>query len=181
MNKMKPKVISEKTVYKSPLTKVIAAKVRLSNGNIVDWEYIDHADGVAVLPLDRDGNVYLCKEWRLAWSRELIQIPAGTCATDNEKVRIQQVHNELREEIGMDARKVEKLIAYYNSGKINYMPHIYLATDLFPSPKTSDESEIINIVKMPFNEAYEKFISGKEPTSGLTLIAFLMAKEKLSK
>ena len=178
---MKPKVISEKVVYKSPITKVVSAKVKLSTGKVVDWEYIDHPDGVSVLPMDKDGNVYLCKEWRLAWKREILSVPAGQCQADDEKVRIQQVHNELREEIGMDARKVTKLISYFAGGKINYMPHIYLATDLFPSTKSSDENEIINVIKIPFDNAYEMFVSGRETTSGHTLIAFLMAKEKLSK
>lgn len=178
---MKPKVISEKIVYKSFLTKVIATKVRLSNGSKVDWEYIDHPDGVAVLPVDKDSNVYLVKEWRAAWKQDVIQIPAGTCISKTEQGRVNQVHNELREEIGQDARTIKKLIFYYGSGKINYVPHVYLATDLFPSQKDPDQDEILEIIKMPFDEAYEMFISGKEKTTSYTIIAFLMVKEKLSK
>lgn len=176
---MKPKVISEKVVYKSPLTKVISGKVKLSNGNIVEWDWIDNADGVAVLPVDKDGNVYLVKEWRAAWKKDVIQITAGSCVTEDEKIRIEQVHNELREEIGMDAKKVEKLISGYASGRINYQIHVYLATDLFPSKKDPDQDEILEVIKMPFKEAYDLFVSGKEKTTSYTLLAFLLADRYL--
>lgn len=177
----KPKVISEKTVYKDSLTKVVSAKLKLPNGREVDWTYIDNADGVGVLPLDKEENVYLCKEWRVAWKRQVLQIPAGTCQTDDEKVRLEQVHNELQEEIGLDARKVEKLISYYSSGRINYQPHVYLATELFDSKKDKDQDEILEVIKMPFEKAFEMFVSGKEPTTSYTLIAFLLVKERLAR
>lgn len=175
----KPKIISEKIVYQSPLTKVISAKVKLSNGKVVEWDWIDNANAVAVLPLDKDGNVYLCKEWRIAWKKYVLQIPAGTCTAENEEGRIQQVHNELQEEIGMDARKITKLALYMTSARINYIPYVYLAQDLFPSAKNPDEDEILEVIKMPFDKAYDMFVSGKEFTPSYTLVAFLMAKDKL--
>lgn len=178
---MKPKVLSEKVVYQSALTKVISAKVKLSNGKIVEWDYIDNANAVAVLPLDKDGNVYLCKEWRIAWKKYVLQIPAGTCTAEDEEGRIQQVHNELQEEIGMDAGKITKLGLYMTSARIKYVPHVYLAQDLFPSRRDPDEDEILDVIKMHFDKAYEMFISGKEFTPSYTLVAFLMAKDKLGK
>ena len=175
----KPKVLSEKVVYESLLTKVISAKVQLANGNLVEWDYIDNANGVVVLPVDKDNNVYLCKEWRPAWKDYIIQAPAGSCVTEDEEVRVKQVHNELVEEIGLDARRVEKLISILGTGRINYVAHIYLALDLYKTKKDIQENELLEIVKMPFEEAYQMFISGKTLTTGYTLIAFLMAKQKL--
>lgn len=175
----KPKVISEKIVYESYLTKVISAKVQLANGNLVEWDYIDNANGVVVLPIDKENNVYLCKEWRPAWKDYLLQAPAGSCVTEDEEVRVNQVHKELKEELGMDARRVEKLISILGTGRINYIAHIYLATDLYDTKKETQENELLEIVKMPFDEAYQMFVSGQTPTTGYTLIAFLMAKQKL--
>lgn len=176
---MKPKILSEKVVYQSPLTKVLAAKVKLSNGKEVEWDWIDNADAVCILPIDKEGNVYLCKEWRVAYKRDILQIPAGTCTAEDEAGRLAQIHNELREEIGMDAKKITKLISYITSARINYMPHIYLAEDLFPSTKDPDEDEILEVIKMPFDQAYDMFVSGKELTPSYTIVAFLMAKDKL--
>ncbi len=174
---MKPKIISEKVVYKSSLTKIIATKIKFSNNRVADWEYIDHANGVGILVLDKAKNVYLVKEWRPAWKDYVLQIPAGGCTASDEKGRIKQVHNELREEIGLDAKKIKKLISFMGSAKINYMPYIYLATDLFPSTKAPDEDEYVEVIKMPFKKAYQMFVSGKVLTTSYTLVAFLMAKD----
>src|SRR3989338_4823065 len=108
----KPKIIEEKVLYKSGLSEVISAKVKLPNGKIVEWDYFGNADVVVILPLDKEGNVYLCKEWRPAWRKDILQLPAGHCLSKTEKGRLKQAHNELREEIGMDAKKLTKLISY---------------------------------------------------------------------
>lgn len=145
----------------------------------MEWDFIDNPNAVAMLPVDKNGYVYLCKEWRVAWKDYVVQIPAGTCVAEDEKARIQQVHNELQEEIGMDAKNVKKLTSCYAAASMNYQIHIYLATELFPSIKNPDEDEILEVIKMPFKKAYEQFVSGKVPTTSYTLIAFLMAKDKL--
>lgn len=177
----KPKIISEKIVYQSDLTKVFVTEIELSDGKKVEWDWIDNSNVVAIIPIDEKGNVYLCKEWRPAWKSDIIQIPAGGCNAEDEEGRLKQVHNELREEIGMDAKKVEKLITYYGGGRMNYIIHLYLAQGLFPSKKDPDEGEIIEIIKMPFEEAYKLFIKGKEPTLGSTVIGLLLAKDKLGR
>ena len=85
-------------------------------------------------------------------------------------------NNELREEISMDSDNIEKLISVLLAARVKSKIDIYLARDLFPSKKDPDEDEILEIIKMPFDEAYEMFVSGREPTTSYTLVAFLMAK-----
>lgn len=79
----------------------------------------------------------------------------------------------------MDASKITKLASYLTAARINYIPHVYLAQELFPSTKDPDEDEIIEVIKMPFQRAYDLFISGEELTTSFTFVAFLMAKQKL--
>ena len=174
-----PKMISEKIVYESDLTKVVLSEIELPDGKIVEWDWVDNSNVVAIVPIDEKGNIYLCKEWRPAWKTEVTQIPAGGCNAQDEDGRIKQAHNELREEIGMDAKKLEKLITYYGGGRMNYVIHVYFATGLFPSKKDPDEGEIIEVIKMPFEKAFDKFIKMGEPTFGSTVIGLLMAKDKL--
>lgn len=107
-----PEIISEKVLYKSKLSEVIEAKVKLHTGKIVEWDYFGNCDVVAVLPVDTDGNVYLIKEWRPAWRQDVIQIPTGHCTYKTEPGRLKQVHNELQEEIGMDAKKLKKIVKF---------------------------------------------------------------------
>ena len=127
---MTPKIISEKVLYKSNLSEVISAKVKLGNGKIVEWDYFGNVDVVAVLPIDKDGNVYLVSEWRPAFRKDIIQIPAGHCPAKTEAGRLKQAHNELREETGLDAKKLKKLLVYAPGARMNYRLHLYLAQDL---------------------------------------------------
>ena len=174
---MKPKIISEKVLYKSNLSEVISAKVKLPNGKEVEWDYFGNADVVAVLPVDRSGNVYFVSEWRPAWRKDITQIPAGHCPYKTEKGRVKQVHNELREETGMDAKNVRKLISYAPSARMNYSVHLYLAEDLFPSYKDSDEDELIKVVRILFKEAYKMFVEDNKLTTSSTILALTLVKD----
>ncbi len=177
----KPKVISEEIVYEGPSTKVHLAKVKFENGKEVEWDHAHGVDVVVMMPIDSDNNVYLVKEWRIAWKDYVLQIPAGGCDASDEEGRLKQVHNELQEEIGMDAKKVEKLISCMLAARTKSLISIYLARDLYPAKKDPDPDEFLEVIKMPFEKAYEMFISGKVPTTTYTLIAFLMAKERLGR
>lgn len=176
----KPKILSEEIVYQGPSTKVHLAKVKFANGNTVEWDHAHGGDVVAMLPIDKDGNIYLVKEWRIAWKKEVLQIPAGGCEAEDEKGRLRQLHNELKEEISLDAKKVEKLTSVMLAARTKSLISIYLVSDLFPADKAPDPDEYLEIVKVPFNKAYEMFISGKVLTTSYTIIAFLMAKQKLA-
>lgn len=175
----KPKIISEKVLYQSDLSKVIAAKVKLPNGKIVEWDYFGNVDVVAVLPIDLNGNVYLCKEWRPAWRADVMQIPAGHCLSKTEAGRLKQAHNELREEIGMDAKEMKKLISYAPSARMNYKVYLYLAQGLFSSYKAPDEDELIEVVKISFKKAYKVFVKDGELTTSSTITSLVLAKDLL--
>lgn len=175
----KPKVLSEKVVYEGSSTKVHLARVKLSNGKIVEWDHAHGSHVVAMLPLDKDNNVYLVREWRIAWKDFVLQIPAGGCDAEDEEGKLKQIHNELREEIGMDAKRIDNLTSVMLAARTRSKISIYLARDLYPENKDPDPDEFLEIVKMPFDEAYDLFVSGKQLTTSYTLIAFLMTKPLL--
>lgn len=177
---MKPKILSEKVLYKSNLSEVISAKVKLPNGKIVEWDYFGNSDVVAILPVDDQGNVFLVKEWRPAFRKDITQIPAGHCPYKTEAGRVKQAHNELREETGMDAKKLKKLVSYAPSARMNYKVYLYLAQDLFSSYKDPDDDELIDVVKMPFKKAYKMYVSDNKLTTSSTITALVLAKDSLT-
>jgi ADP-ribose pyrophosphatase len=176
-----PKLISRKNAFKGEFFDVFSDKVKLPNGKIVYWNAIDWTqDSVAIVAVDDRNNVYFSKEWRSAWKKEIMIIPAGGVEKNaKEKDNVKQARNELREEIGFDAKKFVKLATVLNSVRIRNIVHIYLATGLFKSTKEADPDEVIEIVKMPLKKAYEMFLTGKEKTTGYTILALILAKEKL--
>lgn len=155
------------------------AKVKLPIGEVVNWETIVADNFVAVVAVDKKKNIYFSKEWRIAWGKELIELPAGRYEGKTEKDVLKQARNELREEVGLDARKWEKILSCPFSSRDRRKINIFLATDLFESKKERDPAEIIEVVKMPFKKAYKLLSSGKILTNSYTVLGMALAKEKL--
>jgi ADP-ribose pyrophosphatase len=179
---MKPhKIISRKIIFRGNFFNIVSDKVKLPNKRIVNWHIIDWThDSVVIVPIDDKNNVYLSKEWRTAWKKKIIIIPAGGVKTNaKEEENTKQAHNELREEIGFDAKKIEKLATVLDQSKVRHRFHIYLATGLFKSTKKRDVDEIIEVVKIPIKKAYEMFLTGKEETTSYTILGIMLALNKL--
>ncbi len=172
----KPQVLSKKIKYLGKWLKIIGVNVLIGDKKHY-WEYTEGGDGVSVVPVEGK-SVYLVKEFRVPLKRYLIQIPAGGCLAKDEKGRMAQARNEIREEIGKDAKKLEKLATVASSGRSTTKFHIYLARELFDSPKEADDGENVEIIKMPLKKACSLFLSG-ELTPSYSLLGLLLAKEKL--
>ncbi|MCJ7829685.1 ADP-ribose pyrophosphatase, partial [Patescibacteria group bacterium] len=106
---MRPKILSRKIKYRGLWAEIEEAKIRLSDGKIVRWETIIAPDAVVIVPIDKEKNIYLVKEWRATWEKEILQVPAGTCKGKTKKEILKQANNELREEVGLGAKKWKKL------------------------------------------------------------------------
>jgi ADP-ribose pyrophosphatase len=174
-----PKILSEDIKFKGNFFYIASNKVKLNNKKIVNWDFIDFIDdSVSIVAIDDKENIYLSSEWRNAWNKRIISTPVGhvkkgMCEKDN----IKQARNELREEVGFDAKRIEKLVTIMHGLKIRHKVHIYLATGLFKSPKEPDPDEFVEVVKMPFEKALKMFLTGKEETTGYTILGMLLAKK----
>lgn len=171
------KVISRRLDYRNDWIQIYKSKVRLHDGKIVYWYTPKLEDSIIVIPI-HENYVYLTKEWRIAWNKHLVTAPAGDIGRNTtEKQRVAQVRNELRQEIGFDAKTIRKLGKIFLSARTNQTCHVYLATGLFRNELARDEGEYIEIVKMPFKEAFHMFLSGELPTTSYCIVAFALARE----
>jgi len=178
---MNYKIISKKTAYKGGWLRVEKVRVRLPTRRIVDWWVPIMDDFVAILSLDNKGNIYLVKEWRVAWEKELWQVPAGARENKNnsEKAILNDAKRELKEEAGLEAKDWKKLCSFANSSKWRERGDIYLARNLTFTGQNLDKNEILRVVKMPFKKAWNLLFSGKVLTNAYTLLAMAYAKDKL--
>ena len=172
-------ILEKKSLLKSGRIEVISAKAKLANGNLVEYSYTKFPVTVSIVPVDKEGNVYLVREWRIAWERQILQLPAGVCEDGKEEENPSiRARKELEEETGVSAGKLEKLVSAGVSANSNGMHHIFLATDLKETGRNLDENEIIEVVKMPIGKALKMFIDG-ELTTAYTILGLSLAKEKL--
>lgn len=171
--KLTEKKLDSELVFDGRLLKVYRDTVELENGSSALREIIHHPGGVAMLPLDGDGNVYLVRQFRYPYHRTVLEVPAGKLEYGEEPFPAAQ--RELSEEIGAEAAQWTDLGAVLPSpGYTDEVLHLYLAQGLTFGQVHPDEDEFLEIVKLPFAEAAAMARDGRLQ-DGKTVMALLRA------
>jgi ADP-ribose pyrophosphatase len=153
--------------------------VRLPDGRVTKREIIEHGDCVAVIPVEADGNILLVKQFRKPVEKELLEIPAG--CIDNGEAPEAAVSREMREETGFRPKKLEKLGGFYTSpGYCTEYMHLYLAYDLVPERLYAEDTESIELVRVPFSQIASLISSGAvcDAKSIAGLLLYLLRNKK---
>ncbi|GAI19023.1 unnamed protein product, partial [marine sediment metagenome] len=139
---MAEKTISSQLIYDGRAVKLRVDTVRMPSGRETTREIVEHSDCVAVVAIDADDNVLLVNQFRKPVEKELLEIPAGGIEPGEDPVAT--VRREMQEETGYLPRKVERLGGFYSTpGYCTEYLHLYLATDLTPSPLYAEDTESI--------------------------------------
>lgn len=169
------KEISRKRVFDGILLKIDHAVNELPNGKHAAREIAVHVGASAVLPIDSEGYVYLVRQFRAPLDEVLLEIPAGKLDSIDED-RLEAAKRELAEETGLEADNWLFLADTFNAaGYSSERISLYLARDLKKGDSHPDEDEFLNLIKMPFEEAWEMVMRG-EIRDAKTQIALLMAR-----
>ena len=171
--------LSTVQVYTGPAISLRIDKVKKPGGAITTRDVVEHADCVAVVPIDDDGEVLLVKQFRYPVDSALLEIPAGGIETGEDVVDC--VRRELQEEIGYLPETVEKLGGFYSiPGYGTEYLYVYVAKDLRPSRLVAEDTDEIEVVRVPLGRIPELILSGKI-CDAKTIAALLtyMTREKL--
>ena len=134
---------------------------------------------IGILPIDNQGYTWLVGQWRYPLKQYSWEIIEGGGPHDIDPV--ESAKRELKEEAGLIAGKLELLCNMHTSNSVtDEYCHIYLATDLTEGESEPDENEELRIIKVPFEEAYQKVMNG-EITDSLSMVAILKTKILLDK
>ena len=151
--------LSSKVVYSGRAVRLRVDDIKLPDGRQTSREVVEHGDCVAVIPLDADGNVLLVRQFRKPVEKDLLEIPAGCIDPGEEPVAT--VQREMREEIGYLPRKIERLGGFYASpGYCTEYLHLYLATDLVPDRLQAEDTDSIELVRVPLSRIAGLVASG---------------------
>ena len=153
------RTLSSETVYQGKIVTLLVDQAELPNGMQAKREVVLHPGGVAILPLDRDGNVTLVQQYRYPFHQLLLELPAGKL-DEGEDHRVAAAR-ELSEETGLEAGELTYLGCILASpGFCSEKLHMYLARGLRRSVSHPDDDEFLNIVTMPFEELVQKVMDG---------------------
>ncbi len=152
--------LSSQLIYEGRAVKLRMDSVRLGNGRQTTREIVEHSDCIAVVVIDENDNVLLVKQFRKPVEKELLEIPAG--GIDAGEGPEEAVSRELREEIGYMPRSVHRLGGFYSApGYCSEYLYLYLATELVPSQLIAEDTEEINVVRVPIEEIPDLIASGR--------------------
>ena len=172
------KTLSSEAVYRGRVFDVYRDEVAFPDGRSFQMDIIKHNGAVVIVPLDEQGRVIFVRQYRHAVGQHLIELPAGTLEKGEEPLAC--ALRELREEVGMAAEEFISLGEILPApGYSNEIMHLYLARQLTPSPLPQDEDEILEILKIPVQQAFEMIASG-EISDAKTQVGLFLARPYLS-
>ena len=136
-------------------------------------------EAIGIIPLDEDYNTYLVGQYRYTIDQYSWEIPegggpVGTKALDNAK-------RELLEETGITAKTwipIQEM--HVTNCATDEYGIIFIAQDLTYGEAQPEDSEELQVKKVPFNEAYEMVLKG-EIMDALTILAILKTKIMIDK
>jgi ADP-ribose pyrophosphatase len=146
------RVISSRRIYEGRIVNVREDSVELPGGQRAVREVVEHADVVAVVPVDADGRVLLVRQYRLPAEQVLLEVPAG--GVDPGETPEQAAQREIQEEVGYRATTLRPLGGFYVSpGYVTEFIHAFLATGLSESAAEADDDERIVVQRVPLADA----------------------------
>jgi 8-oxo-dGTP pyrophosphatase MutT (NUDIX family) len=142
--------------------------------------YKNHAIGV--IPIDGAGNVVLVGQYRFPLGEYSWEIPEGGGALDVPF--LDSAQRELKEECGLAAQSWQKLLEMDLSNSVSdEKGTVFLAWDLTDSPHQAEESEQLQLARVPFREALVRVKCGEIRDSlsvaGLLKLGLMAAQREL--
>ena len=142
--------LSSRIIYEGAILKLRLDDVMLPDGKQTRREVVEHSDAVAIVAVDSEENILLVKQFRKPVEEELLEVPAG-CVDPGEEPAA-TVSREMREETGYRPNKIKKLGGFYSSSGFctEYM-HVYLATDLVEDSLHAEDTDDIEVIRVPLD------------------------------
>ncbi len=154
------KTLSSQKVYDGRAVKLRVDTVQKPNGKTTTREIVEHSDCVAVVVLDSKDRVILVRQYRKAVGKALLEIPAGSIDPGEQPINC--VRRELQEETGYLPNKIDRLGGFYSApGYCTEYLHLYLATHLIPSRREAEDTEEIEVVRVPLSQIPDLIASGE--------------------
>ncbi len=151
-------VIGKEVVWEGRFLRCLRLTYRDSKGMVLQWETVErvNCDGVvAVVPVTDNSEVILIRQFRPPVNKYVIEFPAGL--NDRGEELKDAASRELLEETGYSAGEMIFLArGPLSSGSSAEVMTVFLAKGLeFSGTEQSDETEEIEVIKIPIDNIYD--------------------------
>jgi len=167
--------INSEEVYRTPWIAVTDHKIFDPGGNKGVYGVVSFQNlAVGVIPLDEDNNTWIVGQYRYPMNAYSWEIPEGGGNLNSPP--LDSAKRELLEETGIIAKDWELILEMdLSNSASDERAFIYVARDLNFQESNPDDNEDLQIIKLPFEELYERVISG-EIRDSLTVAGVLRLK-----
>jgi ADP-ribose pyrophosphatase len=176
--------VAERPVHDGHIWRVVVADFETPDGHTFERDIVRSPGAVGVVPLvfDAEGNasVILVRQYRPAFDRDLLEIPAGMRDVDGEAPE-ETARRELIEEAGLSAGQLDLLIELRPSpGMTDAVTAVYLATGCTAAERSlqGPEEEHSVLVHLPLEDAVEAVVAG-EITDAKTVVGVLLTDRRV--
>lgn len=169
--KLEEKTKKANYIYNGKVINLRVDDVILPNGKEAKREIVEHRGGVGIVPFDGE-YVYMVRQYRYAFKKELLEIPAGK--REYDEMPIETAKRELYEELGATAKEFVFLGEFLPTvGYCEEIFYIFYAKDLkFSNRLHLDQDEFLNVEKYKLKDALE-MIKNNEIKDAKTVIALM--------
>lgn len=155
------KTLKARSIYENPWIQVTEFDVVNPGGGMGIYGKVHFKNrAVGVMVLDADMNTYLVGQFRYTLNEYSWEIPEGGGLIGTDP--LDSAKRELLEETGLVAAQWELLLEMHLSNSVSdELAILYLATELTQFESEPEETEQLQIKKLPFEEAYQMVLEGK--------------------
>jgi len=168
------KLVRRKVVLDHKFFHLELATERGPGGAEHTYVYGTGPDIAFAVPLWPDGTVTLNRQRRFGMTKPSIEVPGGH--VDPGESPLVGARRELREETGIVAKKMTRLLTCFSSIKVQQPVHLYLAENLREGPQELDHDEEIETFRVPLDAALRRARRGWM-AHGPSILALYAAQE----
>jgi 8-oxo-dGTP pyrophosphatase MutT (NUDIX family) len=174
--------------HKNPWTIISSEKVYDNKWiNLTEYSVINPSGGkgiygkvhfknraIGIVARDEENNIYLVGQYRFTLNQYSWELPEGGGLLNEEPLKAAQ--RELLEETGLVAKEWKELLRMHLSNSVTDEEAIvFLAENLSQHEAEPEETEDLQVVKLPFYDVEQKVMNG-EITDSITVAAILKLK-----
>ncbi len=163
-------IVNKRTAWEGSFIRALNITYTDNSGRLRTWEAVERVNCrgvVGIVPLTADGDILFVRQFRPVLDGFVVEFPAGL--NDRDESLQEAAQRELVEETGCTAEEFIFLAeGPLSSGLSAERLTVFLAKNVIPAPDRlrqlhlPDESEDIEVIRMPLSAMYERLETFRE-------------------